>query len=357
MRVLLFSDHHAHSWKPYSNILPEETRLQDGINVLKQITRMAKDKNVDVILFAGDMFHARGTIHVKTFNAVFEEIAKMSMYATVGLLVGNHDQMNRQGDIHSVYALGSIVTVMSKPGWYQLTPKHSSFKLNVFAVPYHPVKDDILAGIDEGVKTHPGKLAPNIMLGHFGIDGAVVGSNFVLVDKSAVSAAQLKFQEFDEVFMGHYHEPQKIAPNARYLGATHHHNWGDVGSERGCWLWDTGEKDEYFDPQLVPLVYPRFIAMTNEDRGVDVEDCYVKIKQTAPCSDRSQFEQALMKGGARVVEWELDSIDGFSVSYTGDFRPGMDYEEMVESYVRLGDSILDEDTLIDVGKSIIRQVS
>lgn len=370
MRVLLFSDHHAFNWKLYSTLLPSgmPSRLWDGIDVLSQISFVAKREKVDLILFAGDLFHVRGTIHVQTWNAVYDAIAKLRLSAQqVGLLVGNHDQSTRSGDVHSVYSLGSVATIMDKPGWYTFLIESTKIDkkphaLHVMAVPYAKERGAVVESINSLAGACPSSLEATALLGHFGVSGAKVGGNFVLVDREVPQLGDLHSGEVDQVFLGHYHEPQQLANNVRYLGATHHHNWGDVGSERGCWLWDTAENQPFSVPKLVPLNYPQFKVLEYGTKfaAEKIKGNFIKVKCPS-VPDQSDMEGYTRMGvgmGARSVEFTWDEAAASSPSQVA-FQPGMDLEAMVDAYVDEveRDQNLDDEMLIEMGKELLRVAS
>jgi len=358
MKVLLFSDLHGHAFKPYAQLLPNgmNSRLQDAVETLDQIRAVAKEEKVDLILFGGDMFHTRGTIHVQTFNAIFEGISKMSLGRMVGLLVGNHDQTSRRGDVHSVYAFGAVATVMDKPGWVKFTTKGED--LHILALPHTPEKDDILVEINEALKNPPGD--PAILLGHFGVDGASIGSNLVLIDKHCLSMKDIsQFQQaFSQIFLGHYHHPQKLANNVRFIGAPHHHNWGDVGSLRGCWLWVPGET-----PRFKALPGPTFkkfdLQTIREGVGLkesDIRGCYIRImcEEFPTDLEQSELRTNVMGTGARVVEFVVLEQSQVASGPVPIFQVGMDFEEMLESYIHSQtDPQLDDEMLFMLGKELL----
>ena len=151
MKVLLFSDLHAHSWRNCSTMLPtgRNSRLQDTINILREIRELADKEKVDGVLFAGDMFHIRpglASMHIPTFNAVYEEIALLKLNRTfVALLVGNHDQGDKAGREYSVFAFRSTVTVMDQPGWHQFISDEGEV-LGVLAISAHQDRERLYAG-------------------------------------------------------------------------------------------------------------------------------------------------------------------------------------------------------------------
>ncbi len=363
MRVLSFSDLHAHAFKPYSVDLPGgmNSRLLDALNILEQIGQLATAHKVDLILFAGDLFHARGSINVRTFNAVFGAVAKLKLGRQLGLLPGNHDQSNKTGDVHSIYALGSIATVMDTAGWTvfegSLDPMD---RLEVLAIPYTSDRERILASIELQLQHQPNW--PRLLLGHFGVDGAEVGSNFVLVDDLLPKAQDLHPEQFSQVFLGHYHEPQQLLQNVHYLGATHQHNWGDTGSVRGCWLWDTDPRGQFGIPQFTTLEAPRFLQYRYEDLAInahiDVQDSFVRI--LAPEEDppnKEVWNNRMMQSNARTVEWVVDKVDPLTGGHAG-YDPGSDMEDLVAQWVDEGviDPHLDVAELKRLGRKFIQQV-
>ncbi len=367
MRILNFSDLHAHAFKPYSDLLPDgmNSRLKDTVRILGEIEELCKQYAVDGVLCAGDLFHARATISVRTFNAVCEAVAKIKMHVDFfGLLVGNHDQTDKKGEIYSTHTLGSVVQVMGNIGWRTMQSE-SGERLNVLAVPYDPEKEYTLNQIKEFAQAPPTR-DPRALLGHFGISGGKVGANFVLIDDDEINLGELPYAQFDQVFLGHYHVPQTLLSNVRFLGATHQHNWGDVGQDRGCWLWDTVEDQEFSEPTFVPLhSAPKFVllpydAIINAKTPVTVENDFVRVV----CPNWLSAEQwseaaALVKdaGARRVEPWvEPTALNGPG-PVTGDFHPGMDFEEMLDKYVEALDSPLNAERLTDLGQSILKEVS
>jgi DNA repair exonuclease SbcCD nuclease subunit len=367
MRVLLLSDHHSFNWRLYSTTTSSgiSSRLQDGLDVLNQIAMIAKKEQVDLVLFGGDLFHVRGTIQIQTWNLVFDAITKLRLAAQqVGLLVGNHDQTARSGDVHSVYSLGMVATVMDKPQWYTFAVDATKIggkpcALHVLAVPYTKDHSAIVQSIESLSASPPASLEATALLGHFGVSGAKVGGNFVLVDKDVPQLSELHAGDIDQVFLGHYHEPQQLGYNVRYLGATHHHNWGDVGSERGCWLWDTAENQPYSEPKLIPLKYPQFKILDAGSKITQeqVKGNFIKIRcpATPNAADMDGYLRLGATLGARSVEFTwAETVSGTTSQVA--FSPGMDLEAMVDSYVDEveRDVQLDDELLVEMGKELLR---
>lgn len=368
MRVLLFSDLHAHAFRPNSDILPSgrNTRLDDSLKILLEIEGLCQEHTVDGVLFAGDMFHTRGILNVRTFNEVCEALARIKMYVDFfGVLVGNHDQSDRQGTVYSTKTFQSFLTVMDQHGWYTLGSNED--ELNVYAVPYHGSKEVLL----DHIHTRYDSAAPSCFLGHFGISGGKVGSNFVLVSEHEVNLGELQpyLQEFDQMFLGHYHLPQKLLPKVRFLGATHQHNWGDTGQERGCWIWDTHKDCEFSEPGFIPLTSaPRFISIPYDNVispkvEVEVDNDFVRVvcPPTLTAEQWAEAAQLVLDGGARRVEpWiEVGQTQKLNPNHAK-FNPGADFETMIERYVEIYKDYcgeLDTTRLVELGQALLKEVA
>lgn len=374
MRVLFFSDLHGHAFKSYATLTPEgrNSRLQHTLDILTEIKQVAQANECHGILFGGDLFHIRpgvGAMKIPTFNALFDAIARLKVgMEFVGLLVGNHDQGDRAGNEHSIYAFRSIVMVMDKPGWYEFESMKGGGFLNVFALPAHPDKSYLLESINQGLLENPvtedNENIPRIMLGHLGIDGAEVGSNFILRDEHNPAVKDLRHDEFDQVFLGDYHKPQILARNVRYIGATHHHNWGDANSLRGCLVWDS-ETDEidFFELTAAPkfVSIPYHTIEEGPHNYPDVEGNYVRFTYDRPISQRKVEEaKAIIIAAGCLNEpefWQDPKAKAqFGRETVSEFRPTMDKEEMVATYVaKEAPDTLDEEYLHNLGQEIMHK--
>lgn len=361
MRILLFSDLHGHAFKPYSSTLENgrNSRLQDTVNILKEIQTIAAEEQIDSVLFGGDLLHVRGVLNVPTFNVIYEELCKLKIGRELFLLVGNHDQANKTGTEHSIYTLGSIATIMDKSGVYRTTSGEEF--LDIVAAPFNSDSEIIRQGIKYNVNLTRNLKIPLMLLGHFGVDKAIVGTNFVLQDEYALNLNELNGPVFDQVFLGHYHHPQQLDNNIRYIGATHQHNWGDIGSERGCWVWEVGQEPVFIKLNSAPkfIKYPYFDLTEREMNVSIVKDNFVRITHDTDIdwSQQETLKKTLLNIGARSVEFWSEPKEEMATDSKIMFHPSMDYEEMIPAYI---DSIqtdkLDTILLEEMGRDILDAV-
>lgn len=269
---LLWSDFHAHNWKLCSKIVddpkygPINDRLLDSIGVIRQLGHYATRHGIDTICFAGDLFHVPETTPTDVISIVFQELKELSKIAKLWMIPGNHDMALKSGLHHALVPLSEIAEVCTKPELLNLGGHRIHF------VPYREDKEEYLKQLSE-VSYHISiynKVQEsiksgncNILISHIGVQGAKVGSDYVLISDGDIEYAQLKPELYDAVFLGHFHEPQQLGPNAWYIGATHQHNWGDAGGVRGfLHVKIHGKNDITFD--RIETHAPRFVTLDDE---------------------------------------------------------------------------------------------
>ena len=354
-KIVIFSDLHAHTFSPYSSTLEDGTnsRLQDALDVITDVREIAKEVDADAVLFAGDLFHERRHIVTQAFIKVYEALS-MFVVDKIPLLMihGNHDQSDRLGRFHALKSFGAFATVVDKAGWVEFEG------MNILAVPYIENANTLLDAVNEKA---PDNSAPNIFLGHFGVSGAKLGADFVYSNGAEPTIGDLPVRQFDAGFLGHFHLHQELAPNFWYVGAPMHHNWGDVGQERGVMVYDTETKEGIH----VPLTgTPKFVEMDYRNlklaREGSEEGNILRIVSEKPWRE-DKIEETRARLGAislEVVTTKVDVNEAFEVRLQID--PGASYEEMVAEYVASGLvdlEGLEEEWLVTVAHKILAEVS
>jgi len=231
---VIFSDHHAHNHK-YGAVRRElvrgnqstvhNSRLLDSVAVINEIAEYVKNNNIRTTIFAGDLFHTRGTVPTDVYNLTYEAVRGIP--GEVIMIPGNHDFADRDGKVHSLEPFKDMMAVYDVP-WS--CSGYGDLSICFHFVPYSDIKGKIVKDIAE-LPIVPG--IPNVLIGHAGIQGAKVGSDYVLVNDSDMEITDIDLTRFTACFFGHFHKHQMLARNAWYVGATHQHNWGDAGCRRG----------------------------------------------------------------------------------------------------------------------------
>ena len=234
--IILFSDHHAHNftygatkelWRD-GNL--HNSRLLDSVRVLYEIGDYVKQHDeIDCVLFGGDLFHKRNIFNTDVFNLTFKAIQEMAE-KRIYMIPGNHDFGNRVGSLHSLQpfdAIDNVIVVDTAQSYDIANDLYISF------VPYSDSKDRIVQGFNKCLKDIENAGEHCLLLAHCGVQGAKVGSDYVLVHDGDISLDDVPYSSYDAFFFGHYHRHQKLCDKAWFIGATHQHNCGEVGCVRG----------------------------------------------------------------------------------------------------------------------------
>lgn len=289
--VLLFSDHHAHNHsfgsrrrehKLYQGLY--NSRLLDACAVLDQITDYLKaHPEIQTVIFGGDMFHVRANVPMDVLTLTHDCIVRMSQYAEIFMLPGNHDYVDREGHIQALDLFNGMegVHVMSSP----VKERLAEGLIGCF-VPYSDDKKATIAAMGS-FSLNPNDT--NIFIGHTGFQGAVVGSDFVLINDSDLSIKEFDSNSYDASFFGHFHKHQLLGKNTWYIGATHQHNWGDVGCPRGflhAKISKGGTTVKHIESTA-----PKFVNITSSAQISEIEGNYSKISYKMTESEKEKVKE------------------------------------------------------------------
>lgn len=344
-KVLLFSDLHIHMHK---NLM---SRLDDGLKVLEWVFRTAIEREINTIVFGGDLFQDRQRIHTisyeKTFNLIrkfMESYPQLKLY----LLVGNHDMwFNNKHDVSSISPFEAIrgVEVVARCTTIEVLP---GFKLDFLPYTKNPVED---------IAEHF-QIKSDVLISHIAIDEAKLNS-FTRAEVSVEYEGDMvkvdidKFGGWKRVFLGHYHLAQKLDDVVEYIGSPYELNFGEAFQQKHIIVLDTETLDtEYvvndFSPKHLIIKESQvdrykldgnFVQIVVEDitstNIVDMRHKIVEKNKTASLEFKEQKRK------------EEDIKDEVQEKF--DFASG----EVLERYIKAkGCGELDPIRLLNIGKEI-----
>jgi DNA repair exonuclease SbcCD nuclease subunit len=187
------------------------------------------DLKPDVILIAGDVFHAVRPTNPAILQAYyqFQRLTQALPDAVVVMISGNHDtpRMMETGSILRLFQNLGIVVVESEA-------KSIFFEdrgLHVYAVPHDARQKAKFTPVADAKY--------NILLIHAELAGVI--NRFGVTDRGApdFTLKDLAPEKWDYVALGHYHVYRQVAKNAYYSGATEYTStnvWGEVDEERAA---------------------------------------------------------------------------------------------------------------------------
>jgi DNA repair exonuclease SbcCD nuclease subunit len=246
MKFIVFSDLHAHTHQAYS--MPTSaggtTRLLDTIRVLSFIRSESTRTGIKDVLFAGDLFEAKGRVPVVVLNAVYRELdlwRKEQM--NLIMIPGNHDLAVRSGDEHALEILQELgmVKVVSSPSWAQWKTSTGEV-IGLTVVPFREVlKREWFDVMPNGFGITDQSL--RICLAHgvvqdskFSLDSDVSLSNYT--NEALISFSWLL--PFDFSIVGHVHLPQVLGSGTKVLipGQPWQQFPHEYKQNRGIWVVD-----------------------------------------------------------------------------------------------------------------------
>lgn len=351
MKILLFSDLHAHPFKAYSYVNPKgiNSRLQDSLDCLNQIYEYVQvHPDISLIFNGGDTFHERKQVDTVTLHLTFEALTNLSKLCPMYTLVGNHDQGTKDGKYYSTSVFSNPLKPLDTIGWTNVKDKYNQ-ELRVFHVPYTEDIPQIKSALNPSNMSYEA-----ILLGHLGVQGAKVGADFVYANKHDPTVEDLKLDRFQAGFLGHYHLHQKIASNSWYIGSPLQHNWGDVGQKRGFCVYDTDTKKL----EHISLKYPKFVEIQDGNTVASnlTKNNFIKYYTDLPSSNIDVDElRTLLE--AKHVDIISSYVPGIAQTST---KPALNIsgsvQDILANYVEatVDDSAFDKAKLIELGKSLIK---
>jgi len=295
IRIVHFADLHI-GMENYGRLDPEtglNLRVVDFLCRLDDVVAYAIDHEADVVLFAGDAFRTRrpSPTNQREFAQRIRHLADAGI-PTV-LLVGNHDvpvMTQRASSIEIFRTLGvPKVIVADRPDVHRVETRRGT--LQVAVIPY-PVRQRLLtreqyrrmsqeeldrattgAVVDAitglGARLTLGE--PAILMGHFSVGGAELGSErSIMVGRDVtVPLSALADAAWSYVALGHIHHHQDLNagshPAVVYAGSLERVDFGEERQAKGfCWVEVTADEGRF---TYVPLPARRFVTVRVDVRG------------------------------------------------------------------------------------------
>jgi len=357
---LVFSDFHAHNFPYGASRVPIDglgglynSRLADSAAVLDEMLEYAKYKGIKHVVFCGDLFHRRASVPTDVRHVVVDRLHKFADEdIELFMIPGNHDMGDRGGNSHSLVGLGELsdyIHVFDTVGYADVEGANFVF------VPYTESLSEAKANLESAGELAELSSKPSILFAHLGMQGAKVGSDYVLVHDSDIRAEDVPNRKFSACFFGHFHEHQQLFANGWFVGATHQHNWGDAYGSRG-YLHVAVENDKV-DFEQIPTMAPDFVV-TRDGKTSRGELSMMKANDFVRniTKDVSIDKEALRErwGVAHLeIVHELDKQETEFTLDTTQLSPVAVVGQWVESRLTEG---LDKEEVLSIGKDILKEV-
>ncbi len=205
-------------------------READVANAFRAAVDGVIEVRPDAVLVAGDLFHS-----VRPTNAAivfafrqFQRLREALPAAPIILIAGNHDtpRSTETGSILRLFAEVGVDVAVDEARRFV----YPALELSVLAVPHAA----LLA--EERPSLRPeGGARRQVLLIHGEVEGVIPGDRAALEYGGApLLRAELGFEFWNYVALGHYHVRHRVAPHAWYAGALDYVSsnlWGELADE------------------------------------------------------------------------------------------------------------------------------
>lgn len=263
LQLLHVSDIHLGSGETHGRINPKtglNVRFEDFAQALSKSVDYALEHKVDVYLFSGDAYKSASPepVYQKAFARQLKRLSDAGIQTI--LLVGNHDQVMRSTESHSMSVFESLeianVITIDRPGLHVLDTPHG--KLQVIGIPHvtrhllmtHEKYADLsTAAVDKVLVNHVDALVrhyldelddqiPAVATAHMMVDRARAGAEQDLMIGYSLTFPLEMFvhPSLDYVALGHVHGHQVLRagePSIVYAGSMERVDFSEENEDKG----------------------------------------------------------------------------------------------------------------------------
>lgn len=263
IKLIHASDIHFGSGEGHGRINPASglnVRFEDFVKALKKTVDYTLQSQADVFLFSGDAYKTASPepVYQKMFASELKRLSDASIPTL--LLVGNHDQILRNTNSHSLSVFQSLsvpnVTVLDRPTLLRLTCRRG--ELQVIAIPHltrhilmtqekytgasnTTIDKTMVSALREMIQGFYDELDPNIptvTTAHIMLDRAKAGAEGELLVGYTMTFPQDIFidKRIDYVALGHVHRHQilrEAEPCIAYAGSLERVDFGEEHEDKG----------------------------------------------------------------------------------------------------------------------------
>ena len=341
MQILHFSDVHI-GVENYGRTDPDtglSTRLLDFLRTLDECVDYAIDKQVDIVVFAGDAYKSRepSQTHQREFA---KRVARLSAAGVpVFLLTGNHDMPHIAGKATAleIFRTLEVPNVVIGDSLKTYVVETRSGPVQIVALPWirrsqFLARDDIRGrspqeitkaiedNLTELIKIEAQALdsnLPALFVGHVSVGDASTGSEqyMMLGTDHHLLLSAVALPQFDYIALGHIHRHQVLHENPLvvYSGSLERVDFGEEHDQKGFCIVELdltqpiGNRQLAFD--FVPVNARRFVTIKMElgiddpspmetvlrsIRAVEIEDAIVKMLFTMPRSIEGHINDSVI---------------------------------------------------------------
>ena len=320
--LLLLNDIHISK----DNIPAFKANWQEAIDICRKM-------DVKEIAIGGDLFFSRAAQTLDVLLAVHDALLTAAEHGIhVTIAEGNHDKVNQENERGYCHVFDQHSNVLVCDEYVSL-PLGDDCRFVLHMMGYFPEDGSFCTRLDRLKEEALDPKRLNFLYIHEGINGALAQPN----DKELPAKI---FEDFDKVFVGHYHNRTIIdKTRIEYIGSSRQHNFGE-DEEKGYTVIYTDGSHEFIKNQantryrVIDVSAERAgLNLMDELREIDADGRYkVKVRVHAPqAAMKSVDKAALLDAGATKVELIADDEEMLEVAASSLFEK-FDSHRIRETY-------------------------
>lgn len=320
--LLLLNDIHISK----DNIPAFKANWQEAIDICRKM-------DVKEIAIGGDLFFSRAAQTLDVLLAVHDALLTAAEHGIhVTIAEGNHDKVNQENERGYCHVFDQHSNVLVCDEYVSL-PLGDDCRFVLHMMGYFPEDGSFCTRLDRLKEEALDPKRLNFLYIHEGINGALAQPN----DKELPAKI---FEDFDKVFVGHYHNRTIIdKTRIEYIGSSRQHNFGE-DEEKGYTVIYTDGSHEFIKNKVntryrvIDVAAERAgLHLMDELREIDADGRYkVKVRVHAPqAAMKSVDKAALLDAGATKVELIADDEEVLEVAASSLFEK-FDSHRIRETY-------------------------
>ena len=320
--LLLLNDIHISK----DNIPAFKANWQEAIDICRKM-------DVKEIAIGGDLFFSRAAQTLDVLLAVHDALLTAAEYGIhVTIAEGNHDKVNQENERGYCHVFDQHSNVLVCDEYVSL-PLGDDCRFVLHMMGYFPEDGSFCTRLDRLKEEALDPKRLNFLYIHEGINGALAQPN----DKELPAKI---FEDFDKVFVGHYHNRTIIdKTRIEYIGSSRQHNFGE-DEEKGYTVIYTDGSHEFIKNKVNTRYRVIDVAaehagrhLMDELKEIDADGRYkVKVRVHAPqAAMKSVDKAALLDAGATKVELIADDEEMLEVAASSLFEK-FDSHRIRETY-------------------------
>lgn len=320
--LLLLNDIHISK----DNIPAFKANWQEAIDICRKM-------DVKEIAIGGDLFFSRAAQTLDVLLAVHDALLTAAEHGIhVTIAEGNHDKVNQENERGYCHVFDQHSNVLVCDEYVSL-PLGDDCRFVLHMMGYFPEDGSFCTRLDRLKEKALDPKRLNFLYIHEGINGALAQPN----DKELPAKI---FEDFDKVFVGHYHNRTIIdKTRIEYIGSSRQHNFGE-DEEKGYTVIYTDGSHEFIKNKVntryrvIDVSAERAgLHLMDELREIDADGRYkVKVRVHAPqAAMKSVDKAALLDAGATKVELIADDEEMLEVAASSLFEK-FDSHRIRETY-------------------------